>query len=183
MSFFLANIQDIILFIPLKVLILHIYLPTLMSKNVSRTKAGLTRVQHWYGKLVNENATVYVTLKHPELESSELVLDAFSHVEVENKVDMGGDMVVYGTNKMESLKFNSTTPAARRSIWNLGLGSPATRSRSESASFMTDEVDESEFKYKGLRKCGIITFAGFVMLPSIVQDLLLYFFIPILPAY
>jgi hypothetical protein len=165
LSFLVADLQDIFLFAPLKIYIMFVYLPSLISKNVSRSQEGLFKVKHWYGKIVNENAAVYVALNHPELEASPLVLDAFSYageeVAVEGKTGPGGGRL----------------GAKRRSIWNPGSkleeggDEMGGRQRSKSAAQDVGEetLDNSTFQYKGLRRIGIFIFGWYGMLPDMLQ--------------
>jgi hypothetical protein len=49
-SFLMADLTDILWFIPLKILLVNIYLPTLIGKHVSQSTSTLTKTKHWYGR-------------------------------------------------------------------------------------------------------------------------------------
>eukprot|EP00520_Triparma_pacifica_P008937 CAMPEP_0118666010 /NCGR_PEP_ID=MMETSP0785-20121206/18966_1 /TAXON_ID=91992 /ORGANISM="Bolidomonas pacifica, Strain CCMP 1866" /LENGTH=4927 /DNA_ID=CAMNT_0006560251 /DNA_START=40 /DNA_END=14819 /DNA_ORIENTATION=- len=183
MSFLMADLSDIFWFIPLKILILNIYLPTLIGKHVSQSISKLTKVKHWYGSLVNENATVYVAQNHPELDASELVLEAFAHSEAGGAKASDVAVVLREEGRGKGRPSRKEGRRKRQSIWNPGVvGKSADNSSSlgKSTSFMLEEADESAFEYKGIRKVGVFIFYGFVMMPSAVQDLVLDFLIPLL---
>ncbi|GMI33160.1 hypothetical protein TrRE_jg4887, partial [Triparma retinervis] len=188
-SFLMADLTDILWFIPLKILLVNIYLPTLIGKHVSQSTSTLTKTKHWYGSLVNENATVYVAQNHPELEASQLVIEAFASAVESKKITQDTKRLREGEEGRVAKQIGpmkreggadlgrSKSTKARRSIWNPGL---VSRERIDSTSFMLEEVDENDFKYKGLRKIGVILFYTFVMMPSAVQDFLMDFVIPLL---
>ncbi|GMH82296.1 hypothetical protein TL16_g09210 [Triparma laevis f. inornata] len=177
-SFLVADAQDIFLFTPLKIYILFVYLPSLISKNVSRTREGLVKIKHWYGKMVNENASVIVALNHPELEASSLVLEAFNHVGSKDELTLPNPVSVPATPGVK---------AKQRSIWHPGgsmleavSADTRGRSRSEAASdVLVVEVDESRFKYTGLRRIGVCIFGWYGLLPDLIQDMLMEFLAPL----
>lgn len=177
-SFLVADVQDIFLFTPLKIYILFVYLPSLISKNVARTREGLVKIKHWYGKMVNENASVIVALNHPELEASSLVLEAFNHVGSKDELTVPNPVSVPATPGVK---------AKQRSIWHPGgsmleavSADTRGRSRSEAASnVFVVEVDESRFKYTGLRRLGVCIFGWYGLLPDLIQDMLMEFLAPL----
>ena len=89
LSFMVGDLQDIFIFIPLKIMLLNVYLPQLIGRHVAENNATNQR-KHWFARFFNENAIVYVAENHPELEASELAMRAFTfQYENESKLKDG----------------------------------------------------------------------------------------------
>ena len=118
----------------------------------------------------HENAIVYVALNNPELEASQLALEAFSFTDT-SSVAMGDGREVNNPAVPQQSKFqlNHEGTGKRRSIWD-----PIKDSE------LDKDIVEDEYTYRGCRKVGLMVFAIFIILPEGMQMTIMDTLIPTL---
>ncbi|GMI02572.1 hypothetical protein TrST_g13777 [Triparma strigata] len=175
LSFMVGDLQDIFIFIPLKIMLLNVYLPQLIGRHVAENNATNQR-KHWFARFFNENAIVYVAENHPELEASELAMRAFTfQYENESKLKDGAapensSFVLNRAKTKRDLRSNKGSRRQKRqTIWD-----PIKKGE------FGNDVVEDTYKYQGCRKVGMIAFTIFLMLPEGTQMTILDTVIPTL---
>ncbi|GMH92953.1 hypothetical protein TL16_g12498 [Triparma laevis f. inornata] len=180
LSFMVGDLQDIFIFIPLKIMLLNVYLPQLIGRHVAENSATNQR-KHWFARFFHENAIVYVAENHPELQASELALRAFTFdYESGSKLKDGaapsdGNFSLNRNKSKKNLKAGRNAKAKgsrrqkRQTIWD-----PIKKGE------FGNDIVEDTYKYEGCRKVGMIAFTIFLMLPESAQMTILDTVIPTL---
>ena len=158
LSFTLATLQDLFLYVPLKILFMNVYLPGLISKRLKSINDPSDAENFQFSAFMPENAAIYVAMKHPELDASNLVLSRGKHAkeEVERHFDARHQEAMSPKSMREKMK-----------NWRMNTGLAVTRVKALKI-----------YTAKGLSKFGLFFFAGFVLLPEFVQMSILDVLVP-----
>ena len=154
--FLLATLQDIFVYMPLKILFLNVYLPGLISRRIDSISNPRNADEYHFSNFMPDNAAVHVAMAHPELDASKLVLSRDSHIKRGN-----------GESDFDD-SFDNPMHAGGRGL-----------QRSQTQKQVIDKVSKKRMYYnKGCNKCGLVTFSWFLMLPEFVQLAILDIVIP-----
>ncbi|GMH95715.1 hypothetical protein TrVE_jg5792 [Triparma verrucosa] len=157
-SFTLATLQDMFLYVPLKIMFMNVYLPGLISKRLKSIADPSDAENFQFTAFMPENASVYVAMNHPELDASNLVLSRgrAAQDDVEAHYDARHEAAMSPKSRRQGLKgFKMNTGIAVTKVKALRM-----------------------YTSKGLSKFGLFFFAAFVLLPEFVQVSILDVVIP-----
>ena len=149
-SFTLATLQDLLLFAPLKILFMNVYLPGLISKRLKSINDPSDAENFQFSAFMPENAAIYVAMKHPELDASNLVLARGKKAKEEVEKD-------FDERYQEAMSPGAMRAGGMRN-WKMTTGLAVTKVKALRI-----------YTTKGLSKFGLFFFAGFVLLPEFVQ--------------
>ena len=159
-AFVLATLQDVLLYMPLKILFLNVYLPSLISRRLNSISNPRDAESFHFSSFMPDSAAVHVAMNHPELDAAKLVLSRDSKEREGNKY-LGEREVEEGAN---------SPMHGRRGG---GLDRSATQKN-----LMKKVSKSKEYYNKGCNKFGLTLFAVFLLMPEFVQLSILDVVIP-----
>ena len=157
LSFVLACVQDAFFIVPLKIMFMNVYLPSLISKRLKSINDPSVAENFVFSAFMPENAAIYIAMNHPELDASTLVLSRGkkSKDNAEEVLAGGEPLSPRGGGGRMGKMFKMDTGLAVTRVKALKM-----------------------YTSKGCVKFGLGFFAWFVLLPDFVQEALLDVAIP-----